>query len=446
MKNRIKKLNNYKEKIKNNNFYKNLFKNSFWAFSGDAAASVLNLIITIILIKITGNYNYGILVLAQSYMSIIDTVLNVQCWKSVIQFGQKAIVEKNTEKLNSYVLLGTKIDIVTAILGGIVATLLAPVFGNLLGWSQEAIMCAQIFSVTIFSHLSGTSTAILRILDKFHLVAFQKFLTSFIKLIIFIVLLLVNGSISIITAAIAYCTADIVGNLLLVVFALSAYSKKSSLGVILKSKKAEDTKEFVKFTLWGTAGMIVDIPINYLDVFIVSLLGNDMVAVFKVFKQCAAIIKKVTSAIQQAIMPQFSELVAKGEKTKAYNIVIKTKNIILKIMLPAVMLIGITAPIWLDLLYGKLYANNWYALLMYLIVEIVALSYTAIHPLYIALNKVKKETFYVLFANIIYALSAIILVKTIGIMGMIAAIAVQCFIVIYLKKIDIQKEINKIKI
>ena len=44
--------------------------------------------------------------------------------------------------------------------------------------------------------------------------------------------------------------------------------------------------------------------------FIVSLLGTDYVAVFKVFKQIVAILQKITSPLQQAIMPQFSELKA----------------------------------------------------------------------------------------------------------------------------------------
>lgn len=439
MKNKYMK---FKEKIQTNKFYSNLFKNSFWAFLGDSTASVLNLVVTIILIKLTGNYNYGLLVLAQSYMSIVDTTLNVQCWKSVIQFGQKAIVENDDSKLNSYVLLGTKLDVITAIIGGIVSLLLSPLIGTILNWSTETIICAQIFSITIFSHLSGTSTAILRILDKFHLVAIQKFVTSVIKLITLIIIMIMFKHVSIVTAAIAYCASDIIGNILLVIMAVCTYRKKHKIKDVLKAEKVKEKKEFIKFTFWGTVGMIADIPINYLDVFIISLLGSNMVAVFKVFKQCIAIIKKVTSAIQQAIMPQFSELIARGERERGYKIVKKTRNIILKIMIPVGLLIGLTSPLWLNIIYGKIYAANWYNLLIYLIIEIIALSYTTIHPFYVSLDKAKSESYITLGANVIYIILALIFVKLIGMTGMIIAIAIQCFITIYLKMIGIKKELK----
>lgn len=441
MKNKLKRVSFYRKKIHENKFYNSLFKNSFWAFFGDATSSVVNLIVTIILIKLIGNASYGILVLTQSYMSIVDVSLNVQSWKSVIQFGQKAIVEGNDDKLNSYINFGLKLDVSTAILGGIVSLIVAPLVGNIFQWSSEAIICAQIFSLTIFSHLAGTSTAVLRIFNKFHLVAFQKLFTSLIKLISLLVLLLKFNSVSLITATIVYCITDIIGNILLVVIAASVYRKKYKISKIFSANKIDNSKEFVSFTLWGTLGDIVDIPVNYFDVFIISLLGTDYVSVFKVFKQCIFVLKKVTSAIQQAIMPQFSELIAQNKQGLGFKIVIKTRNIILKVMFPIALVIGLLSPIWLNLIYGELYADNWYILLIYLLIQVFALSYTALHPFYLAMNKARKETLYVFIANLVYVILAYILVKNIGMLGIVLSFAVQCSIVIYLKFIDIKKEV-----
>ncbi|MBR7042103.1 MAG: oligosaccharide flippase family protein, partial [Bacilli bacterium] len=429
----------YYNKIKKSDFYKGLFKNSFWAFMGDSTAAVINLVVTIILIRLIGDSNFGILVLTQTYMQIIDVILNVQSWKSVIQFGQKAIVEKNKEKLLSYIKLGVSIDVITAIIGGVVAILIAPLVGHILGWSKEAITCAMILSVTIFSHLSGTSTALLRIFDKFHLVAMQKFFTAFIKLVSLLVLLLGFDNVSLITATIVYGATDIVGNILLVVFAIHEYKKKYHISELIKTKLPADKKAFTVFTLWSTLSDITDIPVNYLDVFIISLLGTKMVAVFKVFKQCIAILKKVTSAIQQAIMPQFSELVASDKKKESFRIVKRIRNVILKIMIPFGLIIGLTGPIWLKIFFGKLYASKWYVLLIYLLVQIVALSFTAIHPLYISLNKVREDTLIAFISNVIYFLIAYILVRYIGMLGIVIAFAIQSAIMIIVKYYHIGK-------
>ena len=435
------KLSYYRQKIKENKFYNSLFKNSFWAFFGDTSASILNLIVTIILIKLIGSNDYGILVLAQSYMQIIDVSLNVQCWRAVIQYGQKCLVKNNIKKLNQYVKLGILIDVITAILGGIIAYYLTDFIGTFFNWSEEMIICAKIFSFTIFSHLSGTSTAILRIFDKFHLVAIQKLLTELIKLIAMLILFVQSKNISLVTATIVYCITDIIGNILLVILSLNCYLKKVKIKELLHAKKADDIKGFLDFTLWGTLGNIVDIPVNYLDVFIVSLIGNKMVSVFKVFKQCVSMVKKVTSAIQQAIMPQFSELNALGKKKDCYKIVLKIRNVILKVMIPIVLIVGLLSPLWLNILYGELFSKYWYVLAVYLIIQIIALSYTAIHPFYLSLNKPKNDTIFVLIANIFYVAIAYILIKYIGLFAIVFAFAIQCFIVIYLKIIDIKKEI-----
>lgn len=436
----IEKIKNYSNKVKTDNFWNNLFKNSFWAFSGESMAAVLSLIITVILIRLIGSEEYGILVLAQTYMSIIDVILNIQSWKSVIQYGQKSMVDQKYNELNGYVKLGSILDIFTAIIGGMVAILIAPIIGKMLNWSDNLILCAQIFSITIFSHFSGTPTAILRILNKFNLVAIQKFITALIKLCSFIIIFIVKKNVELVEATLIYCITDIIGNLLLIAFAFYEYKKKFPKTQIFKSKLPKDTKKFVKFTIWGTLNDVVDIPVSYFDVFILSFLGNDIVAVFKVFKQCVAILQKVTSPIQQSILPQFSEMYAKGEKKEGYKIVIKIRNIILKIIGPIALFLGLTSPIWLNIVYGELYAQNWYCLCLYLLIQTFALSYTTVHPYFLSLDKAKYSAIYILIANIIYMILALILVKLIGILGIILAYFAQCSIAIYLKIRNIKKE------
>lgn len=434
-------LKKYISKIESNKFWANLFKNSFFAFIGDASASVIGLLVTIVLIKLIGSNNYGILVLAQSYMSIMDVMINIQSWKSVIQYGQKAIISNNISKLHEYIRLGIILDVSTAILGGIISFIAAPVIGKIFGWSSEMIICSLIFSITIFSHFSGTPTAILRLLNKFNLVALQKFLAAMIKIFSLLFMFRIK-EVSLINVTIIYCITDIIGNFLLVLFAFLEYDKKYGVKNIFKSKNCSDKKEFINFTLWGTLSDIVDIPVNYIDVFIISLLGNEMISVFKVFKQLVAIIQKVMSPIQQSILPQFSQLSAEGNEDYGFSVVIKIRNIVLKLGIPFVLFMGITSQIWLKVIYGNIYSDNWYVLLLYLIVQVIALSYTTIHPYFLSLNQSKKSCIYVFTANVAYCILAIILVNLIGMTGIILAYTVQFSIVIYLKCKFIKSNIN----
>ena len=442
-------MKNFKEKIskiKKDNFWKTLFTNSFWAFLGDGMASVINLVITIVLIWLIGNYDYGSLVLAQSYMQIMDVLLNIQSWKSVIQYGQKALVKKDTQKLCGYVKIGCFLDVSTAILGGVASFFLAGLIGKIFGWDNTLIWCARIFSLTIFLHFSGTPTAILRITNKFNLVAIQKVVAAIFKLGCLGFIFFWKKSISLLNAVIIYTITDALGNLLLVLLAFFVFFKKYGFKNLIKAKIPKDYKEFTKYTLWGTLSEIVDIPINYFDVFIISFLSKELVAVFKVFKQIVAILSKVTTPIYQAIMPQFSELSAKGLKQRGFEVVLKIRKTILAIGIPFTILVSITSPFWLKIIYGDLYAQNWYILGLYLLVQTLALSYTTVHPYFISLGKTKESAIYVLIANIVYVILAISFVKSGGMIALVICYFIQAFIVIYLKVKNIKKSLKQKKL
>lgn len=429
-------------KIKSNEFWRKLFKNSFYAVIGEGGSSVINLLIVFLLIKLLGNDTYAILVLAQSYMSIVDLIINLQSWQSVIKFGEEMRVKNKTDKYLEYIKLGSVLDISTAILCGVVSFFLAPIVGSIFNWSNELILCCQIFTAEIYFHFSGTPIAVLRLENKFNLVALQKIISAVFKLITLIVILCITPKLSLVSAVIIYVATDIVSHLILVVMFLIIVHKNWGIKKLLKSKLPENKKEFIKYTIWCTLGDAVDIPVLYLDVFVVSALKLELVTVFKVFKQIISILSKLASPIYQAIFPQFSSLIAKGETEKGYNAVIKIRNAIFKYFIPLIVLVGLTSPIWLKIIFDDLFAQYWYVLCIYLLVHTYALSYTTIHPYFTALGKVKEGFIICLIANVVYLALALILTKYYGMLAIVLSYTIQIMIVIYSKKYIIKKEIE----
>lgn len=428
-------------KIKNDNFWKNLFKNSFWAFFGDASASAITFIISIILIKIIGSESYGILILAQSYMNIMDVIINIQSWRSTIQYGQKALVDGNAKELHSYVKLGCIMDISTAILCFIISILLPNLIGGLLHWSNEMILCSEIFAITIISHFAGTPTAILRLFNKYNLVALSKTLAAIFKITAIVAYYLITKNLNLVSSTIIFMLTDFIGNILLVVFAFYNYSKKYKISDIIKAKMPKDAKSFISYTLWGTLSEIVDLPVQTIDVFIVSVLGNATVAIYKIFKQIIGIISKVTGPIQQSILPQFSELSAKGNEKRGFEVVIKIHKTMLKYTLPISILVGVTSYFWLGKLYDMTYANYWYILFIYLMIQTYALSYTTIHPFFITLGNMRINAIIEFTANIVYLIVSYILVRAMGLLGITIAFLIQILLNIFLKYFCIKKMI-----
>lgn len=439
----MQKLSAFKQQLIANKFWKNLFKNSFWALLGDSSAALVSLIVSIVIIKLIGTSQYGEFMLAQTYMNVIDTILNVQSWQGVIYFGQCAVTKHRANDLHGIIKLGIIIDFLTAILGGIIALVFATYIGQLFRWSTNTIACAIIFSYTVFSHIAGTPTGILRLFDKFNLVALQKFLSAAIKLFCLFVLI-VGGNTNLVAAATVYVIGDCVGNLLLVVFALFVYCKNYQFRQILHAKLPQKTVDFIKYTLWSTLNGIVDLPVSYLDIFIVSLLGTTKVAIYKVFKQIVSILSRATSPIQQASLPQFTDLVAQHKANYGFQVVLKISHAIIKIFGPFILFAGLSSPLWLNLLYGPEYSAYWWILALFLIAQLFALSFTTIHPFFFALGKARESTLFIAIANLLYFIIAITSIQAIGLIAMVIAYAVQISCAIGLKYFVIRRKLGHV--
>lgn len=394
-----------------------------------------------LIIHMIGNEQYGQFVLAQTYMYVVDAILNIQSWQGVIYYGQLAVGARDVNELNGVIKLGSIVDFVTAIIGGIIAINLAPAVGKILGWDQMIIFCAQIFSYTIFSNFSGTPTGVLRLLNKFNLVSLQKFLSAIIKLMGLFAVLISSDNVNLDSMVFVYVVGDILGNVLLVIFALYSYSRRYSVKKFLCSKLPRCKLDFVRYTLWSTLNGIVDLPVSYLDVFIVSTLGDVKVAIYKVFKQLINVFSKVTTPIQQASLPQFTELVMQHQEKYGFLAVKKIRDFILRVFSLGFALLGLSSPIWLAIFYGSEYAAEWWVFCLFLFVQLFALAHVAIHPFFAALGRAKESTLYIAFANVIYLIIAFILIQKVGLFGMVIAFAVQVFLAIGMKYRKIQKQV-----
>lgn len=437
-----KKVKDILMKIKSNDFWRKLFKNSFYAIIGEGGSSVINLFVVFLLIKLLGNDKYAILVLAQSYMSILDLIINLQSWQSVIKFGEEMRVKNKIDKYLEFIKLGSILDISTAILCGLISLFIAPLIGSIFNWSNELILCCQIFTTEIYFHFSGTPIAVLRLENKFNLVAIQKIVSAIIKLAVLLFILCMTSKLSLITAVIIYVVTDIISHLILVIMFLTIIHKKWGIRRLLKSKIPENKGQFIKYTIWCTLGDAVDIPVLYLDVFVVSALKLELVTVFKVFKQIISVLSKLAAPIYQAIFPQFSTLVAKGEYKRGYAAVIKIRNAVYKYFIPFIVVVGLSSPIWLNIIFGEIFSQYWYILFIYLIIHTYALSYTTIHPYFTALGKVKEGFIICLIANVVYLILALTSTKHFGMIAIVISYAIQILIVIHTKKYMIKKEID----
>lgn len=433
-------IRNLIRKISTNPFWNKLFRNMFSATVGEAGSAVLTVLTTIIMVRVLGDTQYSTFVLAQAYMNIIDGLINFQSWAAVIKFGAERIAKDDYDGLHSIIKLGTIVDLSTAFAGMIIALFIAPQVGHLLGWNESLIICAAWFSMEIVFHFSGTSVGVLRLFNRFNLVAVQKIVVASVKCIVSFVFL-INKITDLKSFVIVYVVADIIGHLLLTAMSVYVIRKEENLSLsgIAKAPTKKYSKKFWSFAFWSNLATSIDIPVKQFDVFIMSVISYEMVAVYKVYKQIGNILVELSVPISQSIMPQFSELVAYGKLKECYSVMEKLHKSILYLMVPCTIIITALSPKLLFVLFGELYAKYFYILSIFLFVRSYALSYTAVHQLFTSLGLVREDFYITGTSNIVYVIVAYFLAKEIGLLGIVLALALQVMLSINLKKVKIKK-------
>jgi O-antigen/teichoic acid export membrane protein len=431
------------KKLKENTFVAKFLKNFLISFLGEGGASFISFISTVLLISIIGNSNYGILVVAYSFILIVDNVVNFQAWHAMISFGSDAIEKDDYGALERLIKIGTIIDVVTAIIGLILALSTASFFSGLFGWNAQTTQSIYILSFIILFNFTGTSVGIIRLLDRFLLYSVFRIVSEILKLVLIVVFCLVL-KMGLMGAAFAYALGYIFGYVLFFIMFLNEIRKHKLLSFkrIIKCDIKQDWKKVFRFTFWTSLTASADIPVQQFDTIFLSMLSYELVAVFKVYKQIGQVLNKFTTPIKQAIMPLFSELISKEKYHECYAYY---KKMIAKgnvLMAPFVIILTGASLLFLHLTLDPIYVNHWPVLFVYLLLRGFALSFAPIHPLFIALGQVKQNFYISLIANSLYIAVVWLMIQFIGIWAILLGLLVEYLVVMVIKQKVVKKVIN----
>lgn len=424
-------------------FWKQLITNMSTALVAEIGVTVLGFIVTAIIIRTLGNHSYGIFTLVLAFANTATRLTSLQTWQGVIKFGSEALVKENPQRLESILKISLLTDFIMTFIGIIVAWNVAGIVGSISNWDQEIISFAKWISLLLIVNLSGTPTGLLRILNQFKLITAYRLLAGLVKLIL-VLLFIIVFDLGVFGIIIAY----IIGEFLGIFYLYSSFIQivinddMISMHGILGSPIKLEGKSFLRFSFLTNLTSITDIPSKEFDAFILSTISFEIVAVFKVYKQIGQVLYKLVNPLSQAILPQFSELVAQNRRKECYQKMTSLRNKSILILVPLTILLSVGSLLVLYILFGKIYLTYWYVLLSYLLARSFALASASIHPLFIAFNYVKKNVFFSIIANLSYMGLALVLTRYIGIMGIVAALAAEYIIMIGLKTLTLKKEFD----
>lgn len=168
-------------------------RNLLKLLGGKAINAPLGLLQISLTIHLLGDKGYGFLILIYSFAQTIGDLAEFQSWQTVLHYGIKPYENKDIPLLQRVLRFSFLLDICSGFFAIIVGFLCAVYFSSFLGWPKEWHYLGVLYSFSIVFTISATSNGILRLLNRYDLIAIQGTVATSVRLLGILCLILIGG-------------------------------------------------------------------------------------------------------------------------------------------------------------------------------------------------------------------------------------------------------------
>ncbi|WP_102277852.1 lipopolysaccharide biosynthesis protein [Vibrio cyclitrophicus] len=411
---------------------KKIIKNILPLLFGNGAIAICSIISVPFIIDIYGISDYGYYAALIVLINLINTIVNLQPWQSMIQFWFESNNESNKKLILTLCIVS---DLVSAILAATIFFFLHNMilgFSNLMVFDDETLV--MVISMFILSYQTSFYISTLRIQSKYKVQATVDTLESILRLAVVLFFSYFYISNSIIDLAIAYFLTGILGNFTRFIIGV-IYAREFN----FKSRivfDAQLSRKFIKYSYWVYLKSLIDLPVTHLDRIIVNtVLGSNATALLDILKKMVGLISFIIRPISQVLLPEITKYVKEGNSRLAYEISIKNSIKLLVIFFVVILsgfFIESKANI-LGFLGLDIISEYFMVSLAYVLTSSLSISFIFIHILFMAEGLVAKDAKNLIVANVIYLVVLLSLIGTLEMSSLIVALLIQSIIIILYK-------------
>jgi len=396
-----------------NKSQKKLFKNASWLFGGKSASGIFTAIQTIVVARMLGVSDYGLLALVIAYISVLNMFFDLKVWETATKYIGTYLEKGESDKTRSMIKLSYILDIGSGVVAFIIAILSAKLISAYIIHSPDAYILIWIFSISLFiDTANSTSDAILRVFDRFKSIAFINSFQKLFRLIVVVALLF--GGFGIKGVLYGFILASFIGFSIRMWIVIKTLNENGLEGWF--SADVGLIKDEWKGILWflGNTSFIATLKTGnerYLGIMILGYFaGKDAVAYYKIASTVASLANKVVDPLYEAIYPELVKF-ASSNAIKDFKRMIKstTKSLVL-IIIPLTVIIIIFAEPIISIVFGKDYVPATNALRILAAAVLIVRFTFWINPALLSMDRPGLRTILGVISTSVYLILMFLLV------------------------------------
>lgn len=366
-----------------------------------------------------GVTGFGVLVLIQTYIQIIIDLTTFQSSQAVIRYGAICLEHDDKVAFQQLIKFTILLDVLGVLAGFAIAFIIAPILGSYMGWEQALIAQMQTCSVLILFTIVATPKGVLQLCHRFDLLAWQITVSSLMRLVGTIAVVLMQGSLG--KYLLVWCISEIVGGLFLIWNGWQVGQKQGLLqGMDLSLiNLTKHHPGLWKFCIVSNFNSSLPIVIRHFSSLVVGLLATPAaVGLFQASYELSTPLKDLAQLWTQSLYPELAHLSSQAKWQPFRTLLLKSSAIAMTIgLLILTLSIGVGQSI-LKYAFGDAFVSAYGILVLLVAAEVFAIGGCALEPALFAMGHPAQA----LQVNAIAVLAVylpllLILTQTLGVMG-----------------------------
>src|SRR6185369_14243028 len=167
--------------------FRSLLKNTSYLAISRGIAAVCSLATLALAGRGLGVLLFGTLILITSYTRAASGLAKFQSWQLIVSYGGQGLAAGNPEQFKSSTGFAAALDILSGIVGMIVAVVLLPFIAQWVGIDQQYLWLAMLYCTLLPTQGAASPNGVLRTLDRFDLISWSSTLTPISRAILAVI-------------------------------------------------------------------------------------------------------------------------------------------------------------------------------------------------------------------------------------------------------------------
>ena len=393
-----------------------LARNLGWLAGSRGFTGVASLAYLAIAARTLGPIGFGAFTLVLTYGQLIANLAQFQSWKGVIRYGAGHFTAGQPERLAHLFGFTATLDWAAGLIGAVVAVLVVPLAAPLLHWDAAQQQSAQIFAAVLLLTTGATPSGVLRLFDRFDLLAYTEALSPAVRLIGSVVAWASGGGAGAFLAV--WVLAPAVQMIAQWIAALTLPGPRPQFGRRALAAAIHENPRIWRFMIQTSLSSSLTLFWMQLGTLAVgSVAGPVEAGGFRMAQRLAKGITNPVETATRALYPEFARLVAEDDHAKLRHVLVRVCSIAAALASLAVVATGVAGAAILRLVAGRDFAFAHDFLFLLSIAAAVDLAGFALEPFHNAHGRAGRVLRIRAVGAILYVLLLGSLLPTLGARG-----------------------------